>query len=191
MGNAYLSNAGTFLIQTIFGLVMLVFMLRFIMQLVRADFYNPVSAFIVKVTTPVLRPLRKFIPGLLGLDMASIVVLLVLQVLELFLITALMGVSLSPLGLTVLSLAELLDLALKVFLFSIFIQVIISWVNPGSYNPVIGVLHSITEPLLRPARRLLPPIHGFDLSPIIVIVGLQLVSMLVIAPISDFGRSLG
>lgn len=191
MGNAYLSNAGTFLVQTIFGLVMLVFMLRFIMQLVRADFHNPISQFIVKVTTPVLRPLRKFIPGMFGLDMASIVVLLVLQVLELFLITAMMGVSLSPAGLTVLSLAELLDLVLKVFLFSIFIQVIISWVNPGSYNPVIGVLHAITEPLLRPARRLLPPIHGFDLSPIIVIVGLQLISMLVIAPISDMGRSLG
>ena len=191
MGNAYLSNAGTFLVHTIFGLIMLVFMLRFIMQLVRADFHNPVSQFVVKVTNPVLRPLRRFIPGLFGMDLASVLVLVVLQVGELFLVAMILGVAIQPAGLVVMSIAELLDLALKVFLFSILIQVILSWVNPHGHNPVAGLLYSITEPLLRPARRLLPAIGGFDLSPILVIVGLQLISMLVIAPITDLGRSLG
>ena len=191
MGNAYLSNAGTFLVHTIFGLIMLVFMLRFIMQLVRADFHNPVSQFVVKVTNPVLRPLRRFIPGLFGMDLASVLVLVVLQVGELFLVAMILGVAIQPAGLVVMSIAELLDLALKVFLFSILIQVVLSWVNPHGHNPVAGLLYSITEPLLRPARRLLPAIGGFDLSPILVIVGLQLISMLVIAPITDLGRSLG
>ena len=147
MGNAYLSNAGTFLIHTIFGLFILVFMLRLLMQLVRADFHNPVSQFIVKVTNPVLRPFRRFIPGVFGIDMASVFILLVLQGLELFLTGLVLGISLSPVSLAALSVAELLDLTLKVFLFSLLIQVVLSWVNPHGHNPVLGVLHALNEPL--------------------------------------------
>ena len=191
MGNAYLSNAGTFLIHTIFGLLILVFMLRLLMQLVRADFHNPVSQFIVKVTNPVLRPLRRFIPGMLGIDMASVLVLLVLQAVELLLTGLVLGVSIPPVSLVALSVAELLDLTLKVFLFSLIIQVILSWVNPNGHNPVSIILYSLNEPLLRPARRLIPPISGFDLSPMVVIVFLQLCSMLIIAPIMDFARTIG
>lgn len=191
MGNAYLSNAGTFLIHTIFGLLILVFMLRLLMQLVRADFHNPVSQFIVKVTNPVLRPLRRFIPGMLGIDMASVVVLLVLQAVELLLTGLVLGVSIPPVSLAALSIAELLDLTLKVFLFSLIIQVILSWVNPHGHNPVSTILYSLNEPFLRPARRLIPPISGFDLSPLLVIVFLQLCSMLIIAPIMDFARTIG
>ena len=191
MGNAYLSNAGTFLIHTLFGLLILVFMLRLLMQLVRADFHNPVSQFIVKVTNPVLRPLRRFIPGMLGIDMASVVVLLVLQAVELLLTGLVLGVSIPPVSLVALSIAELLDLTLKVFLFSLIIQVILSWVNPHGHNPVSTILYSLNEPFLRPARRLIPPISGFDLSPLLVIVFLQLCSMLIIAPIMDFARTIG
>lgn len=191
MGNAYVSNAGTFLIHTIFGLLILVFMLRLLMQLVRADFHNPVSQFIVKVTTPVLRPLRRFVPGMLGIDMASVVILLVLQALELLLTGLVLGVSIPPVSLVALSIAELLDLTLKVFLFSLIIQVILSWVNPHGHNPVASILYSLNEPLLRPARRLIPPISGFDLSPMVVIIFLQLFSMLIIAPIMDFARTIG
>lgn len=190
MGGAYFSNAGTFLVHTVFGLVILVFMLRLLMQLVRADFHNPISQFIVKVTNPVLRPLRRFIPGLFGIDMATVLVLFGLQFLEIFLVLMIKGVGISPLGMGMLTVAELLDFTLKVFLFSLLIQVVLSWVNPQGYNPVVGILYSLNEPLLRPARRLLPPISGFDLSPLIVLVVLQLISILVIAPITDFARSL-
>jgi YggT family protein len=190
MGGAYVSNAGTFLIQTIFGLVLLILMLRIIMQLVRADFHNPVSQFIVKVTNPLVIPLRRVIPGLFGIDMGTVLLLFAFQLLELFLIAMVGGHMPEIGGLLMMSVAELLGLLVNVFFFGILIQVILSWVNPQTYNPVVGLLYSINEPLLRPARRLLPPISGFDLSPIVVMVGLQLVTMLLVHPISDFSRSL-
>ena len=162
MGGSYVGNAATFLIETVFGLYILLIMLRFLLQWARADFYNPVSQFIVTATQPPLTPLRRIIPGFAGLDLAALV----------------------------LSIAELLGLLINVFIFSILIQVIISWVNPGMHNPVMGLLHSLTEPLLGPARRVIPPISGLDLSPIVVIVFLQLVSMLAVAPIRDLARGM-
>lgn len=190
MGGSYVGNAATFLIQTVFGLYILIVMLRFLLQWARADFYNPVSQFIVKATQPPLKPLRKIIPGIGGLDMAALIFMLVLKFVELWLVTGLLGMSPQVGGLAMLSIAELLGLLINVFIFSILIQVIISWVNPGMHNPVMGLLHSLTEPLLGPARRVIPPISGLDLSPIIVIVCLQLASMLAVAPIRDLARSM-
>lgn len=190
MGGSHVGNAATFLIETIFGLYILLVMLRFLLQWARADFYNPVSQFIVKATQLPLKPLRKIIPGIGGLDMAALVFMIVLKVVELWLVTGLMGMSLQISGLAILSIADLLGLAINVFIFSILIQVIISWVNPGMYNPVMGLLHSLTEPLLGPARRVIPPISGLDLSPIVVIIVLQLASMLMVAPIRDLARSM-
>ena len=190
MGGSYVGNAATFLIQTVFGLYILIVMLRFLLQWARADFYNPISQFIVKATQPPLKPLRKFIPGIGGLDMAALIFMLVLKFVELWLVTGLLGMSPQIGGLAILSIAELLGLLINVFIFSILIQVIISWVNPAMHNPIMGLLHSLTEPLLAPARRVIPPISGLDLSPIIVIVCLQLASMLAVAPIRDLARSM-
>lgn len=190
MGNPYVGNATTFLITTAFGLYILIVMLRFVLQIVRADFYNPVSQFIVKATNPVLRPLRRYVPGVGGIDLASVVVMIVLKYAELWLTAWILGHSPPFAGLFMLSVAELLSLLVNVFFFAIIIQVILSWVNPGNYNPVIALVYSLTEPLLGPARRVIPPIGGLDLSPIVVIVGLQLVKLLLIAPITDTARSL-
>ena len=190
MGGPYVGNAATFLIETLFGLYILLVMLRFLLQWTRADFYNPVSQFIVKATQPPLARLRKIIPGFGGLDLAAVVFMFVLKLIELWLITGLLGIAPQVGGLAMLSAAELLGLLINVFIFSILIQVIISWVNPGMYNPVMGLLHSINEPLLAPARRAIPPISGLDLSPIAVIICLQLVSMLAVAPIRDLARSM-
>jgi YggT family protein len=141
MGGSYVGNAATFLIQTLFGLYILIVMLRFLLQWARADFYNPVSQFIVKATQPPLAPLRRIIPGLGGLDMAALLFMFVLKFVELWLVVELDGRS-APIGaLAVLSVAGLLGLAIRVFMFSILIQVVISWVNPGMYNPLMGLLH--------------------------------------------------
>ncbi len=190
MGDSYVGNAATFLIETLFGLYILIVMLRFLLQWARADFYNPVSQFILKATQPPLAPLRRFIPGFAGLDLAAVVFMLVLKFVELWLVTGLLGIAPRIGGLAMLSIAELLGLLINVFVFSILIQVIISWVNPGTHNPVLGLLHSLNEPLLAPARRVIPPISGLDLSPIVVIVVLQLASMLAVAPIRDLARSM-
>ncbi len=181
--DGYLLNPIEFLITTLFELYILVVMLRFLLQWVRADFYNPVSQFIVKVTNPPLRPLRRIIPGIAGLDMAAVVLMLALQLIALGLVLVLRGKGF-PIGtLFIWSFAELVNLAFNVFIFSILIQAILSWVNPGSYNPVNAILHSLNEPLLRPARRLLPPMQGLDLSPLLVIIALQVIKMLVIPPL--------
>ncbi len=183
MGNEYINNAGVFLVQTVFSLVILIVMLRLLLQMMRADFRNPVAEFLVKVTNPMLRPLRRFIPGIAGIDMASVVLLILLQMTELFVVTFIVGQTLPWGSLVILSVAELLGLVLNVFLFSILIQVIISWINPGLHNPVTSLLYSLNEPLLSRARRLIPPISGFDLSPILAMLLLQLMSMLLVAPI--------
>ncbi len=190
MGGNYAEHAGVFLIQTLFGLYILAIMLRFLLQWVRADFYNPVSQFLVKVTNPPLKPLRRLIPGFWGIDLAAVVLMLLLQMLELFLVGVVVGQSFRPLGVLVMSAGELLSLAIYVFMVAIIIQIILSWIQPGAYNPVIGLINRLSEPLLAPARRLIPPISGLDLSPLAVLILLQLSLILLVSPIRDLGRML-
>lgn len=187
MGNPYVGNAGTFLIETLLGLYIMAVMLRFLFQVVQADFYNPLSQFIVRITDPPLRYLRRFIPGLWGLDLASVVLLLVLQSVEVLLVSVILGGAANPVGVLLVSVARLLGLAIHIFMFAIIIHVIMSWLNPHVYNSMVSLLYSVTEPLLGPARRWVRPIAGLDISPFLVIVGLQLLSMLFVAPLADFG----
>jgi YggT family protein len=189
MGN-YAGNAGVFLIQTLFGLYLVAVMLRFLLQMTRADFYNPVSQFLVKITNPPLIPMRRLIPGLIGIDMAAIVLLVIIQAVELVLVGLVQGYSLGIAGLLVLTVAELINLLLNIYFFTILIQVILSWVNPGGYNPAIALLYSLNEPILSRARRLIPPISGFDLSPIVVFIGIKLIQIILVAPIADTGKRL-
>ena len=189
MGN-YAGNAGVFLIQTLFGMYLVAVMLRFLLQLTRADFYNPVSQFLVKVTNPPLIPLRRIIPGFIGIDMAAVVLLVAIQALELVMVGLVQGFSLSIPGLLVLTVAGLINLLLDVYFFTILIQVILSWVNPGGYNPAIALLYNLNEPILSRARQLIPPISGFDLSPIVVFVLIQLLKILFVSPLGDLGRRL-
>lgn len=191
MGGSYAGNAGVFLVQTLFGLYIAAVMLRFLLALTRASFYNPVSQFLVKITNPPLVPLRRVIPSVLGIDLAALLLMLALQAVELLLVGVIRGVSFHPAGLAVLCVAELLALLFQVYFFTILIQVILSWVSPGTANPVVGLLYSLNEPLLGRARRLLPPIHGFDLSPILVMIVLQLLNIVLVAPIRDLGLALG
>nr|VFK20416.1 MAG: YggT family protein [Candidatus Kentron sp. LPFa] len=190
MDNPYIGNAGTFLIETLLGLYIMAVMLRFIFQLVRADFYNPITQFLVKVTDPPLQRLQRFIPRLLGVDLASVVLLLALQSLELWIIFAILGGGANPIGIIILSVARLLGLAIHIFMFSIIIHAIMSWITPHVYNPMVSLLYSLTEPLLGLARRFARPISGLDLSPIVVIVGLQLLMVLLVAPIMDVGKGI-
>lgn len=190
MGNPYVSDAGSFLIHTIFGLYILAVMLRFLLQWVGADFYNPVSQFLVKVTAPTLRPLRRVIPSYGGIDLAAITLMLGLKLVEWWLILQFRPVSPTVGGLFFLSVADLVSLLLNVFLVSILVQVVLSWLSPAGHNPVTNLLYRLNEPLLGPARRLLPPVSGLDLSPILVLVLLQLLKLLVVAPIRDFGAGL-
>lgn len=181
--NGYLANPLEFLITTLFQLYITVIMVRFLLQWVRADFYNPVSQFVVKISNPLLKPLRRIIPGWGGLDVAAIVLMVALQVVSLLLVLLLRGHGVPLITMIFWSIAELVSLAFNVYIFAIIVQAILSWVNPGHYNPVSSILYSLTEPLLRPARRLLPPISGIDLSPLLVLLALQVLKMLVLPPL--------
>jgi len=186
----YFSNAGVFLIDVVFGLYIFAVLLRFLFQLVRADFYNPLCQAIVTVTNPPLRQLRRYIPSLGGLDTASIVLLVVLQMLNTLLVALVLGLEPGVAGLLVVALAELLGKTLWTFVGAIIVQVVLSWVAPGTYNPLTSVVHSLTEPLLGPARRAIPPLGPLDLSPLVVLIGLQLAQILLVAPLRDAGAAL-
>ena len=187
MTGQFLANSAAFIIQALFGLYILAVLLRFLFQLLRAHFRNPVSQFIVTLTNPVLRPLRRFIPGYAGIDIASILLMLFLQILELFLISLLYGNTPSLDGLLILSIGKLLEMAVYVFMFAVVARIIISWVNPHLYNPVTSLLASLTDFMMQPARRLIPPIGMLDLSPMVVFLLLGLILRLIVQPILDIG----
>jgi YggT family protein len=180
--SSFLSQAGVFLVEVVFGFYLLTLLLRLLLQLARADFYNPFSQFIVALTNPPLRPLRRVIPGFFGVDWATVLLLVALKMVELWLVALLGGLATTaPALLLVLALAELAKLTLYVYIVTILVRVVLSWVNPygARANPAGALLVGLTEPLLRPARRLIPPISGVDLSPIAVLVALQLLVMAV------------
>ena len=191
MSGSYLSDALLYLINTIFSLYILLVVLRFMLQTVRADARNPVSQFLLAATNPPLRLLRRIVPGYGGIDWSCVILMLALQAVELFLTSLIaFGVSLALAGLVLLSAAELLKLIIYIFMIVILVQVILSWINPGAYNPVTALLYQLSEPLLRPARRLLPATHGIDFSPILAFLILQLSLMLLVRPLADLGRAL-
>ncbi len=183
MSGSYLTDPLVFLIRTLFGLYIAVVLIRFLLQWARADFYNPISQFVVRVTAPLLRPLRQIIPGYGGMDLASLVLAWALKAVELALIAGLLGYVGPLLGALAWALPALIELAIDVLLFAVLIRVVLSWVNPDPYNPAVSLLARLTDPILGPAQRLLPTIGGIDLSPMLVMVGLVLLQMLLLPPL--------
>ncbi len=176
-----LNSAGLLIVQTLGSLYLLIVLLRFILQLVRADFYNPLSQFIVRATHPLLRPLRRVIPSVGGLDLSSLVLAIVVQMLVMALVLLLAyGTTGNPLQLLVWAIIGVTGLFLKIFFFALIISVILSWVAPNSHNPGAELVQQITEPLLAPFRRIMPNLGGLDISPIFAFLALQLIDMLVI-----------
>ncbi|MHA6492046.1 YggT family protein [Pseudomonas borbori] len=175
-----LNTAAVYILQTIGSLYLLIVLLRFILQLVRANFYNPLCQFIVRATQPLLRPLRRIIPSFAGLDLASLVLAILVQLVLMALTLLLMGYGVDPLQLLVWSIIGVTALFLKVFFFALIISVILSWVAPGTSNPAAELINQICEPVLTPIRRILPSLGGLDLSPIVAFLILNLIDMLVI-----------
>jgi YggT family protein len=177
--NNYLTNPLEFLITTLISLYILAIMLRFLLGLVRADFYNPVSQFLVRVTNPLLVPLRKVIPPVGKFDTAAVVLMLVLQLVSVFIVVSLRSVSVPVITMVMYTIGELLLLLIHIYMISIVVQVIMSWISPGTYSPVNSVLYSLTSPLLKPIQRIIPPLSGIDLSPLFALLGLQVLRMLI------------
>jgi YggT family protein len=176
-----LSTAAIYVLQTVGSLYLLIILLRFVLQLVRADFYNPLSQFAVRATQPLLKPLRRIIPSMFGLDMSSLVLAIIVQFLLFALIFLLaVGYINNPLLLLAWSLIAVTSLFLKIFFYALIISVILSWVAPGSHNPGAELVNQICEPALAPFRKILPNLGGLDISPILAFMALKLLDMLVI-----------
>jgi YggT family protein len=174
-----MQNAAIFIFRTLLELYIITFVLRLIMQWVRADFRNPLAQFIVRVTNPLVVPLRRLIPSARSLDTATLAVVLLMELL----MTAVL-INLACIGnpdiaqLILLTLLRVVYLVLRIYLFVILIYVILSWITPGTYNPAANLLSSIAEPVLRPLRRVIPSIAGLDLSALFAIIGIQALTML-------------
>jgi len=168
-----MQSALIFLIKTLADLYLLTFLLRFIMQWVRASYYNPLAQFVLKVTSPLVVPARRVLPSVGGLDTPTLAVLVVLEIIVTFALLFVARLSLPVPVVLLYSLLRLIALALWFYTVALFIYVLLSWFGDRGGNPMAELLGELIEPLLRPARRLLPPIGGLDLSPLIVMLLLQ------------------
>ena len=179
-----LNGAAIFVIQTLGSLYLLIVLLRFILQLVRANFYNPICQFTVKATQPLLKPLRRVIPSMFGLDMSSLVLAIIVQMVIFAVVLMLSYIPFTVLGLFLWAIIGVLKLFLNVFFYALIISVILSWVAPGSTSPGAELVNQITEPALAPFRRFLPSMGGLDISPILAFMVIQLFQSFVIPPLA-------
>ena len=172
-----MNEALQFLITTLFDLYLMVAILRVWLQMARADFYNPLSQFVVKATNPILIPLRRVIPGLAGIDWAGVTLVYIVAVTKVLVIQLILSgqfpISQIALAALISSIQEVFNLVFWVLI----IRAILSWISQG-YNPIEALMHQLTEPLLAPIRRVIPPVGGLDLSMIACLIGLQFVQIL-------------
>lgn len=168
-----MTQALYFIVKTLAQLYVLLYLLRFWLPWVRADFRNPIAQAILRFTSPLIIPIRRFVPSLGRLDTATVLVTLAMQLLIVFVLLKIVGADPDGLTIAVLAVLELCILSINLFSFAILIRIILSWVAPHTHNPVTAIIGAIAEPVLRPFRRVIPPLGGLDVSPIIAIVLLQ------------------
>ena len=173
------ASALVFIVNALTSLYLLVLLLRFWLPWLRTDFRNPLAQGILKFTSPVVIPLRRIIPSFGRLDTATIVVAFVIQYVAILLILLIMGAAPNITIIATTAFVKLILLSLNLFMFAIFVRIILSWISPGQYNPATAIIGTLTEPLLRPVRKIIPAMGGFDISPIFVIIGIGALSRVV------------
>ena len=183
MNANYMTDPLIFIIDSVFSLYILAVMLRFLLQWGRAEFYNPISQFLVKITHPVLKVLRRYIPPVGKIDTSSIVLALGLQMVADFSILQLKGFSINIGALAILSMGNIISLLINIFVYAVIVRAILSWLNPGSFNAASSILHSLTEPMLDTCRKFIPDFGGIDLSPLVALMILQLAKMVILPPL--------
>lgn len=184
-----MQNAGLFLVNTLFELYLLILGVRFLLAWARADYFNPITRFIIQCTQPIIGPLRRVIPNFKNIELSTFITIFVFEIIKFLLIGWITSQMFSIAGLFILSAAEELKLLLNILFYSIIIQAILSWVQQG-YSPVAVVLKQLTSPFMRPIQRVIPPIGGVDISPIFALIFLQLLIILLVGPLFSFGMEM-
>lgn len=170
-------NAMQFLIGVVFDLFLMVVLLRFWLQLAKADFYNPLSQTVVKATSFAVNPLRKIIPGVGGLDLASLILAFLVGFAKISVLMVIFYGGWNPVGAAITGAMTVLKEAFSLVFWVLIIRAILSWVAQG-YNPIAAVFDQLTEPMLRPIRKIIPPLGGLDLSILVLIIGMQFLQIL-------------
>jgi len=171
-------NALSYLVGTLIDLYIAAVLLRLLLQWTRADFYNPLSQFLIKLTNPALVPMRRVIPSIGRLDTASVVLMLLLEFVGVWIVSRIASNPMSWDQVLVFSMIKLLMTLLMTYFFLIIIAVILSWVGQGLRHPFVPLIYQLTEPVLRPIRRVIPPIAGIDLSPLFALIGIRFLILL-------------
>lgn len=172
-----LNSAGIFLINTLFDLYLLVLCVRLILAWSRANYFNPITRFIIQITQPIISPLRRFIPTYAGIEFATLLCIIGLEILKLILITSLFSNLPDVSVLLLVAVLSSIKLILATFFYAILIGAIMSFLTPGN-TPLTQVISQIASPILHPLRRFIPPIGGFDITPIPALIILRLCIML-------------
>ncbi len=164
------TSAIVFIVNALTSLYLLVLLLRFWLPWLRADFRNPLAQGILRLTSPLVVPLRRIVPPVGRLDTATVLVAFIIQYLTVLLLLLILGRTAGLVEIALTAVVKLVVLSINLFVYAIFIRVILSWLAQGAYNPATAIITTLTEPVLRPFRRILPPLGGFDISPIFAIV---------------------
>ena len=187
----YLANAVALLIQFAFGCAVALFVFRLLAEAVRADFYNPICQFLYRTTNPILTPLRRVIPTWRRINLAALLIAWILEVVKNFLLAhTVPEFWASNVGVLVLGVADLLNFFVILYLIMIFVWALLSYVNVDARNPLVPLLGKIVGPILKPFRKRLPLIGGFDLSPVIAILVILLIQVVVVAWLTDVGHTI-
>lgn len=181
-------NALVFLIYTLFDFYLFVLVIRLVLVWVKAFYYDPFTQFIVKLTDPIIKPLRRLIPNIGPIETVTVIFILLVEMLKFFLLSYLEFGLPNPVGLLVLSIGDALKILLDSFFFAILFQAILSWVNPNT--TINRVLYQYTRPIMQPMHRIIPPVGGIDISPIPALILIKLLIILFIQPIITFGYEL-
>jgi len=175
-----LYQAIAFVVETVFDIFILSALVRFWMQVLRAPARNPLAQFTMALTDFAVKPLRRLLPGLWGLDIASLAVAWAAEVVLLAILTLLQGMELvsgaALSGLLFLALVKLVRLTVYIIMGAVLLQALLSWVNP--YHPVAPFFEALSRPFLKPFQKAIPPIGGVDITPVLVLIACQLVLML-------------
>lgn len=173
-----LNDIAIYLLQTGLGFYLIIMMLRFIMQLVMADFYNPISQFVFKATQPLVGPLQTILKPIGRFDPASLTLAIALQIAGIVVLLMLNNVTTpNPVTLFLWGFVGALGLLVKIYFYALLATIILSWISPGGSNPAAYLLHQMTEPVMAPVRSLLPPMGGLDFSPIVVFILINIVEI--------------
>ncbi|MFT5544060.1 MAG: YggT family protein [Arenicella sp.] len=170
-------NAMSFLVNTLFDLYLMIVILRFWLQLARADFYNPFSQFVVKATQPIIAPMRRLLPSVGRFDTSSMVLALIVVLVKMLVLTFIAGATVDIVTLLLFSVISVVKQAGVLLFWMLLIRAVLSWFNQG-YNPIVMVMTQLTEPILAPVRKVLPAIGGLDLSVLVVFIAMNFINML-------------